>query len=206
MVLLRELVDKLPPSVKFDWARYRRNLPCTNLSTFSAWLYELAETICPLAALPSEMKGHRSTKNNFAFLNAHTGDADEAPLSQPTIAPSKQTDKSCVVCIGSCTSVEKCSRFGEFSLNSKWTTVRELGLCRKCLKKHNGSCRSQQVCGINGCEFKHHQLLHNNQKDVAASTESSTKTTPNSFSKGLTNSECNTHHSQPIRYCFELCL
>ncbi|XP_058840055.1 uncharacterized protein LOC131695549, partial [Topomyia yanbarensis] len=192
--LMRELIDKLPPSIKFEWARYRRNMPCTNLSTFSAWLYELAETVGPLAALSSEMKTHRPTKNNLTFLNAHVENGDEILSSQPLISTlSKQAARSCLVCKGSCSSVEKCTKFAELSYNSKWTTVKEFGLCRKCLKKHNGTCRSQQTCGKNGCEFKHHQLLHNSQRDGSLSAEPT-----------ITESECNSHYKPTNKVLFRV--
>ncbi|XP_062538335.1 uncharacterized protein LOC134206621 [Armigeres subalbatus] len=212
VALLRELVDKLPSSIKFDWARHRRNVPCTNLSTFSVWLYELAETICPLAALPSETKSYRTSKNNPVFVNTHSEDIDEIQLSQPSIpVPHKQSHISCSVCKGSCTSVEKCRSFVELSYNSKWATLKELGLCRKCLKKHNGPCRSQQICGKNGCEFKHHRLLHNSQRDVIMepSTRNESDCAPKDanmtgVNPNITESECNIHHKATNKVLFRV--
>lgn len=64
----------------------------------------------------------------------------------------------------------KCKRFAEFSSESKWATVRELRLCRKCLGGHYGSCRHQKVCGVNGCSFKHHPLLHSEKRQQGSST------------------------------------
>ncbi|XP_058840056.1 uncharacterized protein LOC131695546 [Topomyia yanbarensis] len=137
VVLLRELVEKLPSSVKVDWAKYRRTLSHVNLTMFSAWLYELAETVCPIVSLSSiESKVSRG-KRDSAYLNAHMEDMhDYQNRSDQAVkfAPRNSTSKACVLCKGSCTSIDKCTRFAEFSYNSRWATVKEFGLCRKCLK------------------------------------------------------------------------
>ncbi|XP_055632909.1 uncharacterized protein LOC129773333 [Toxorhynchites rutilus septentrionalis] len=130
VMLLREFVDKLPPSIKVDWAKYRRNLPCVSLTTFSMWLYDLAETVCPIAMLPSIESRATRGKKDAAYLSAHTDDVED---------PRNMSNQ-----LVSCPSVDKCKRFAELSYNSRWATVKEFSLCRKCLKKHKGSCRSQQ--------------------------------------------------------------
>ncbi|XP_058828066.1 uncharacterized protein LOC131687975 [Topomyia yanbarensis] len=132
VVLLRELVEKLPSSVKVDWAKYRRTLSHVNLTMFSAWLYELAETVCPIVSLSSiESKVSRG-KRDSAYLNAHMEDMhDYQNRSDQAVkfAPRNSTSKACVLCKGSCTSIDKCTRFAEFSYNSRWATVKEFGLC-----------------------------------------------------------------------------
>ncbi|XP_062700682.1 uncharacterized protein LOC134284974 [Aedes albopictus] len=201
VALLRELVDKLPAAIKLDWARYRRNFSTVNLSIFSSWLYELAEDICPLAGLPADTKGQRAAKNNQVFLNAHAENVDSEPRKQnPGIqVQPKPTDETCIVCKSNCPSVDKCQRFDELGYNAKWAVVKEFGLCRKCLKNHKGTCKSQKVCGKNGCEYKHHQLLHNNQRDAAATVTSEAKSNASGDlhkpdNQNPSASECNIHH------------
>ncbi|XP_058816133.1 uncharacterized protein LOC131679419 [Topomyia yanbarensis] len=111
--------------------------------------------------------------------------------------------KECLVCKGSCPNVEKCQRFTELGYNSKWATVKEFGLCRKCLRKHKGPCKSKQVCGTNGCTFKHHQLLHNNQREGAlrsGSRDSHSATVAQDTSVR----ECNAHHKATNKGLFRV--
>ncbi|XP_062702228.1 uncharacterized protein LOC134285471 [Aedes albopictus] len=201
VVLLRELVEKLPSSIKVDWAKYQRTVPCVNLTIFSAWLYDLAEAVCPIATLPSVETRPQRNKKDPAYLNTHTEEEKDSHRFKPNkvvkSAPPSSASKTCLVCKGSCPSVDKCTRFAELGYNSKWATVKELGLCRKCLKKHTASCKSQQVCGKNGCQYKHHQLLHNIQRDNATSTAEQGATnhapTQTTAAQSSTGRDCNTH-------------
>lgn len=154
----------------------------------------MAETLCPVATLVStELKPTRSRKEP-AYINAHSQSDTSPEKVNPTVqaATSNATFKSCVVCKGSCASVEKCDRFKELGYNSKWATVKELNLCRRCLKKHRGTCKSQQVCGKDGCLYKHHQLLHNNQRG-SRETIGSTQVTRAAPAIHATERDCNTH-------------
>ncbi|XP_062707477.1 uncharacterized protein LOC134288004 [Aedes albopictus] len=203
VALLRELVDKLPSAIKLDWARYRRNFAAVNLSIFSGWLYELAEDICPLAGPPSDPKINRVGKNNPAFLNAHAEEVDDQPrklLKEGTLTDQfKKTDAACLVCKSNCPTIDKCQRFYEMGYNSRWAVVKEFGLCRKCLNTHKGPCKIQKLCGKNGCEFKHHELLHNNLRDQKAAVKTGVKSDAprENLAADTTRSsesECNIHH------------
>ncbi|XP_055622773.1 uncharacterized protein LOC129766279 [Toxorhynchites rutilus septentrionalis] len=197
VVLLRELVDKLPSSFKVDWAKYRRTLSCVNLTTFSVWLCDLAETVCPIDALPRFDSKAAVGKKDQAYLNAHTEEEDtERSETNQSVKSSSSNPRSqtCLVCKCCCPSVDKCARFAELSYNSRWATVKELGLCRKCLKKHKASCKSHQVCGKNGCQFKHHQLLHNNHRDNSTNANASRQEpSPIATVQSTADRECNTH-------------
>lgn len=47
--------------------------------------------------------------------------------------------------------------------------IRETKVCQNCLRKHNGTCRHQNVCGVNGCTYLHHPLLHIEQTEAPRS-------------------------------------
>ncbi|XP_062714222.1 uncharacterized protein LOC134290992 [Aedes albopictus] len=100
----------------------------------------------------------------------------------------------CSVCKSSCKEVEKCKQFLELSRESRWAVVHDLNLCRRCLDKHNGSCKAK-VCGKNGCTRKHHELLHNeNQKEKAANPKSDEQQ-GGETAMNSTRHECNSHRS-----------
>lgn len=193
-----ELVERLPSTLKLDWARYARSYADPNLADFSAWLYSIAEDASAVIATSGQEKRSRSTKKD-GFLNFHSepessGDRMRVPSSKPMPAATKDAalDK-CVVCTGNCSTVVKCQRFAELSYDSKWATIKECKLCRKCLRKHNGSRRQQKKCETNGCTFLHHPLLHKQE------SSNSTTTTPSQEPIEL-ESSCNIHQGQSACY------
>ncbi|KAJ6648802.1 Histone H2A.1 [Pseudolycoriella hygida] len=70
----------------------------------------------------------------------------------------------CKICKKKCPELSECSTFKSFNLKQKWDAVNNNKLCRKCLRSHNGYCRLTKECGVDGCLFKHHPTLHNDQK------------------------------------------
>ncbi|XP_062537615.1 uncharacterized protein LOC134205925 [Armigeres subalbatus] len=171
MTFLHQLVNKLPPSIKLNWAQYRLSLHTVNLPSFSSWLYSLAEAASavtiPNTTLESKTlrNDSRTAKKSNSFVNAHTQEVSKGHRFA-ALSNVKTAADSCLVCKGSCKSITKCTRFLEFSRDSRWATVRDLGLCRRCLRQHKGGCQAK-LCGKNGCELKHHELLHNDQKNTS---------------------------------------
>ncbi|XP_062713779.1 uncharacterized protein LOC134290623 [Aedes albopictus] len=159
-----ELVDRLPPTLKLDWAKCVRNNPAPNLIDFSSWLYNTAEDASAVMVSPSTGLRPRSTKKE-GFLNHHSETSPDVSRRQCVKSATESSTKSetsriCIVCKGTCSALHNCKRFNEFSFDSKWATIKEHKLCRKCLRKHNGNCRLKQQCGVNGCTYLHHPLLH----------------------------------------------
>ena len=165
VALLQELVEKLPTSFKVDWAKYRRAAVNVGLITFSEWLYDLAEAVSPIAALHcSDFRGAKGGKKGPTFLNAHSEQVGKNSIESTVTDPAHQQEKTCKICGGSCLAVEKCRSFAELGYNARWEAVKKFQLCRKCLTKHKGACKSQKICGKNSCTFKHHPLLHNDAR------------------------------------------
>ncbi|XP_062713286.1 uncharacterized protein LOC109410494 [Aedes albopictus] len=173
--LLHQLVSKLPPTIKLNWAQYRISLPGVNLAAFSTWMYALAEaasavTIPNITNTRQLRNESRSAQKGNAFVNAHSESSSATPRSSyPSDGKQHSVGSECIVCKGTCKTVDKCKRFLEFSRDSRWSVVREFALCRRCLCRHNGLCQAKS-CGKNGCQFKHHALLHNDQKQQSSAT------------------------------------
>ncbi|XP_058816141.1 uncharacterized protein LOC131679426 [Topomyia yanbarensis] len=177
--LLQQLVNKLPPTIKLDWACHRRALPRVNLATFGDWVYSLAEAVSTVA-VPSIAQEHKPARNEGrgpkkgnAFLNAHLESPEQIPAyktpnadanDRAPLVPKARVNYDCPTCKGTCKAADKCKRFLELSRDARWAAVREFGLCRTCLRRHNGNCKAKP-CGKNGCIVRHHELLHNDQKN-----------------------------------------
>ncbi|XP_058827306.1 uncharacterized protein LOC131687250 [Topomyia yanbarensis] len=177
--LLIDLVGKLPASMKLEWARYTRCLRKISLTGFSKWVYGMAEDAC-LVAEPvrnqDTQQNHELRRKSKAFLNTHAEQqswrkedtlVSGSSLPKMTTALKKKVyTHQCIVCKGTCASFAKCKRFLDLSYDGRWATIREARICRKCLKQHKGGCESKD-CGVNGCTYKHHPLLH---KELNAET------------------------------------
>lgn len=162
-----ELIEKLPSSLKMEWAKFARNMRVPKLSDFSTWLYSMAEDASVvLLSAPTQRKPRAG------YINVHT----DAPAYQERIGSTKGIEtsyrKECVVCRGQCPSLAKCKRFCDLSYDSRWAAVKEGHFCKKCLRRHKGVCRQQNECGRDGCTYKHHPLLHNPQVRVWPSDRS----------------------------------
>ncbi|XP_039451578.1 uncharacterized protein LOC120430530 [Culex pipiens pallens] len=193
VTLLSDLVGKLPPTLKLDWARYQRGAKKVNLFVYSDWIYAIAEDACLVYNAPGTSKKNDPSGNvrSKAFVNTHSDHSSPEVPKQTTLDPNRRVNRSegsssglnkcCPICQGECKSAAKCSRFLELSYDARWSAVRELKMCRKCLRQHYGSCDAKP-CGKNGCTFKHHELLH---KDLRSTDE------PKQSSSGPTREESN---------------
>ncbi|XP_062715374.1 uncharacterized protein LOC134291519 [Aedes albopictus] len=196
-----ELVERLPPTLKLDWARFSRDQPNPNLQDFSSWLRFVAEDA---SAVSISIDGdHRAkTAKKDGFLNLHSEDSQQQQLEKPSIvsvsskpSPSEEFVKECVGCKGSCLTLAKCKRFMELSYDSKWAVVREFNVCRKCLRRHGGPCKQKKECGTNGCSYLHHPLLHNADRHPAAASQDPIRSTETQRNQ-TTNTSCNIHQGQ----------
>ncbi|XP_053692357.1 uncharacterized protein LOC128740817 [Sabethes cyaneus] len=210
VTLLHQLVNKLPPSIKLDWARYRHNLPRVNLATFGEWMYSLAEaastlTIPPLVQDVKSLYGEsKSTKKTNTFLHSHsephTMDHSQAANPSTSNVKPKTYIDTCPVCNGSCKTASSCNRFLSFSRDSRWAAVREFELCRRCLRRQHGKCTARP-CGKDGCSYFHHELLHNDKKPQLY-TNTPSQESSQSLNEGSAEG-CNTHHFAPNAVLFK---
>ncbi|XP_055543105.1 uncharacterized protein LOC129728679 [Wyeomyia smithii] len=171
VALRSKLVERLPPWLKYKWAEATEGSVMPSLQDFNAWLYAVAERLNSVKPIrSSEQKGtdrklgFRAKKENF--LNVHVQTDKHTEIGKPQPSKHQEFPKACGVCKGTCSSLEKCKRFSEFGYDSRWATIKELKLCRKCLNRHYTSCNRKKPCGIDGCTFLHHPLLHCNKKVV----------------------------------------
>ncbi|XP_055591249.1 uncharacterized protein LOC129743288 [Uranotaenia lowii] len=205
--LLRVLVGKLPIDYRVEWAKYRRFIEEAKLTTFSDWLYDFAETISSIASLDDvELKHSKEMKRGPAYLNLHSEIEDDysdkyeienSPQlkEKPKRYIHATVDKKiCKVCNGNCISLERCKGFKELTYKGRWAVINEHGFCKRCLGRHARACKSQRLCGENGCSFKHHPLLHKFQNDGFNATQNGP----------VTSGDCNIHHKLPNHVLFRV--
>ncbi|XP_055604354.1 uncharacterized protein LOC129752604 [Uranotaenia lowii] len=55
------------------------------------------------------------------------------------------------------------------TVDDRWLRIQNLGLCKTCLYSHGTrSCRNNTRCGVDGCDARHHALLHSAEKPKAS--------------------------------------
>ncbi|XP_055623316.1 uncharacterized protein LOC129766743 [Toxorhynchites rutilus septentrionalis] len=180
VALLHELVERLPPSIRLNWAYHRQTLERVTLSDLGDWLGKLVEA-ASVVTIPSMVvpKPERRGRRDDNYINIHS---DVNPVEEHT--PKTRAEggsRDCFVCQGECSSLETCHEFLNMNIGSRWAIVKDWRLCRKCLRKHFGACHIRAPCGKNGCSFMHNKLLHDdhryNDQAVEPSTSSGGRTT-----------------------------
>jgi len=92
-LLLSELVDKLPPQLRLDWALYARQFDSADISHLSDWLYELATAASSIVSYGQATP--REEKKKPQRVSFH-----EQPIEYAGVkAPQKQEfDRKCIMC------------------------------------------------------------------------------------------------------------
>ncbi|XP_065091276.1 uncharacterized protein LOC135712246 [Ochlerotatus camptorhynchus] len=175
--LLQELVNKLPAGVKLDWALHQHRIPVVDLRAFGEFMSTIVsaasnvtfqsdfETIRSSAASKSEKpKGKEK-----GFLNTHADDGDRVKVQvQP---------KPCPVCQKNGHKLKECYKFQKSNIDERWKLVQQLHLCRRCLASHGKWPCKAPLCGQNGCELKHHSLLHSEKAETPVTKDISSQST-----------------------------
>lgn len=184
--LLQELICKLPSYFQINWGTFKMNLAKqnkkVNLSEFSNWIFDIglsASSVNIENTLSSAAEPFSRNKQRSAFVHTHA----------------EQYRHVCLLCDGDCNNIANCQTFKAADRAKRWEIVREYKLCKHCLRKHFGTCNNIKLCGIDGCQFKHHSLLHKamvNEEIDTRRTSTLTHTNLNANENNQTHS-CNTH-------------
>ncbi|XP_075150403.1 uncharacterized protein LOC142224509 [Haematobia irritans] len=106
-------------------------------------------------------------------------------------------------------STVNCHKFKTADRAERWNIVREFRLCKQCLRRHYGSCNSNIKCSIDGCEVKHHPLLHRmqsvdeiNQRGMSNNRQTSETGEQQNENQNIEN--CNTHNTTTCHSLFKI--
>ncbi|XP_055614291.1 uncharacterized protein LOC129760657 [Uranotaenia lowii] len=166
--LLNELVEKLPPTVKFNWGLYLEQIPCPDLSVFAQYMERVVKAASRVTlnnGTTSRISKDERSRKEKGFINTHsitletpedTTEVDDYPTNTSNV----KNAVVCVACNDTNHHITNCSVFKEFTLDDRWNLVKRDKLCRNCLSQHRRwPCRGR-TCVINNCQKRHHRLLH----------------------------------------------
>ncbi|XP_055542861.1 uncharacterized protein LOC129728443 [Wyeomyia smithii] len=101
------------------------------------------------------------------LLNTHSS----CDGQKPTTSIITSVSKNCVLCNQSDHRIKDCKQFHGLTVENRWNKIHFLKLCRTCLNSHGRNrCRLAVKRGIDGCEFRHHPLLHSKVENKAKPT------------------------------------
>ena len=152
-MLLEQMMLKLPINKQLDWARHANAIkPYATIQDFSEWLTELARYVALLPA-SSKPSGEQVPTRRVMHVAANK-QSNEKPV-----------EMKCSQCNDD-HFITNCNTFREMTTSTRWERVKQLRLCFCCLRKGHGShsCRSKKSCGVSGCKYCHHPMLHEESK------------------------------------------
>ena len=166
--VLNSALRKLPPELKTKWffLAKSKNYYSADLCKSSEWLNEVAfvhDQMMMQFKSPSEKKtsGPGDKDKNTTFTtnsqpkNTTKSTNEQAKLNTTTLnqCPLKDGDHK----------LWTCNKFKQQNANERYETLKKLKLCFCCLNSHMiKDCKSERVCGVNGCTKKHNRMLNVN--------------------------------------------
>ncbi|XP_065095606.1 uncharacterized protein LOC135717443 [Ochlerotatus camptorhynchus] len=175
-MLLQELIDKLPTSLKMQWGTFKQAFVHVNLATFNSFMSGLVNLASELnIGVDSAQNHHRQPRveklKQKEKLFTHASEAPSVPKKESTVGES--TSKACSYCEKDGHQILNCSSFKSLDIGGRWKAMRQKNLCRLCLIPHRKwPCRSKKECGVDGCRVRHHMLLHSSSNDAADGAKS----------------------------------
>ena len=112
-----------------------------------------------VSSVPSASKQEKGPSKAVTF-NRTKAVLNTTVIDTPQDTPST-CDSSCVMCNGQ-HNIETCNEYKALSPVEKTDTVRNKGLCYRCLMKGHleADCSKTTICGVNDCKANHHPTLH----------------------------------------------
>ncbi|XP_062707629.1 uncharacterized protein LOC134288027 [Aedes albopictus] len=172
-ILLQELVDKLPTTVKFNWALHQEQVPDVDLNVFSEYMAKItsaASGITQLANIPQNcLKDERTRPKDRSFVHMHGSSEQIEPNYREDVEKAgidgqvqkgRNNQSKCSICDVDSHQISSCTSFNALDLDGRWEAVKMHKLCARCLMSHARWPCKGQVCGINGCPKRHHRMLH----------------------------------------------
>ncbi|XP_037868119.1 uncharacterized protein LOC119628748 [Bombyx mori] len=152
--LIREIVSKLPSTLRYQWAIHAASLgvKTVTLSHISEWLMTMANAASFISSL--------TTKTS----------SDVKPPTRPNTRPWRPAvmattptavNLSCTLC-GDAHDIQSCERFIQMTTDDRWRFVTEKKLCFSCLSSRHQlrACEKKTNCAVRDCMRVHHTLLH----------------------------------------------
>ena len=181
---LTKAVTRLPNYVRQEFFKNTGNVQFDGIDLlyFERWLEQkLRRYFNPIANIIADVEVH--SKNNErphgqrrrniapSYINTIVHDDSKVEnikqVNNLEDSKSKPIQRKCWLCSGSHRLME-CDQFTKKSITDRKKVVEEEKLCWNCLSKGHvvKDCKSTYTCKIEGCNKKHHTMLHHSTKPI----------------------------------------
>ncbi|XP_055643157.1 uncharacterized protein LOC129779607 [Toxorhynchites rutilus septentrionalis] len=138
-----------------------------NLQMFSNFMAMVVESVSKVVIYTSAQHSKNDKEKHKGFVYTHSE-------NQVAVGPKKEkegNEKLCSYCRKGGHRLKNCMKFQQLSVDDRWKSVQSLKVCRSCLNPHGRrTCRNSSQCGIDGCQYRHHQLLHGRSDLIVRNT------------------------------------
>lgn len=156
--LLMEMVDKLPAHTKLQWAEYIQQHPVVNMKIFGDFMLRIVTAVSRVTTYVGNIDHQKAKQKGSVY--AHTSE------TEPMYEPEREEKRPCFCCRKPGHRVAECAVFRAYTVDDRWKFVQHMGLCRSCLNNHGRrSCKNAMQCVFEGCQYRHHPLLHSDRSD-----------------------------------------
>lgn len=157
---LSNVVEKLHPSLKGKWFKHTLTLD----QPLEVKLEEFIQWFEPMYDCAILMEEHKIETKKKEHVNVHS-----QGTSNTKNAESKKTSANidmCACCKSKGHDITTCRQFKELSREDRLELLKRERACFCCLKGQHIStfCQQKKKCGIEGCKWLHHPLLHKDTK------------------------------------------
>lgn len=169
--LLKELLNKLPPNMVLDYAKYvqKHSTLDSNLHILSEFLNNEVKIYSTIGFIDlARPSTSQINKNDLIPLNPQKTDGIVCITSTEKKSELDENEKVYVASVEECVRCNKrghdiavCKIFARDAPKNRWSVVNKARLCHTCLKPGHVKkyCRSRNIC--KQCRSSnHHELLH----------------------------------------------
>ncbi|XP_053699130.1 uncharacterized protein LOC128746106 [Sabethes cyaneus] len=158
--MVQELVDKLPPSYKLEWVRFKRGREGTPIRKFTNFITEIVADVSEVAdfsvAEKEQMRPARTSPSKKEYVHLHDSGPERSVTSQ-----CGTFSKACWICNRTDHMIKFCDDFKKMNLADRLKAVEREKLCGICLNKHGSHRFNSKIrCNIRNCRGNHHPLPH----------------------------------------------
>ena len=175
MDTLGKVVSRLPIHLRSKWADKASQLYDSHVTPSFSHLTEFVQSRAAVAntyfgqIITSKVEARKDgaekgRKRPTMFHGNNTSLATHGQNLEDGDNEAKGRNLSCVLCKGT-HHLERCHKFRVLKLEQRRDLVKSKRVCHACLSPGHfvKNCRGARMCGVEGCQRRHHPLLHSSE-------------------------------------------
>ncbi|XP_072930770.1 uncharacterized protein [Epargyreus clarus] len=169
-LLVRDVMDKLSPHLISKWAEYAANNEARIMEDNE--MIVLSEFLMAEADLMIRYT-HTTKRSVPVPVRREVAPKRVATKGVYTAGESQPEERKCFMCPTGGHYTTECDKLKALDVNERWKWANDNKMCFKCMKrKHSRFTCKAKACGVHGCTYQHHALLHKEKVTESTTTVS----------------------------------